>query len=95
MDDIKSQIVNSITAQTQPQINGMFDELQKQLHTYLLIGTALTVLIVIVLTINTIYKIRVERAILRMDKNLQAFLEQQSQKTGKNTRLAVEKDTQE
>ena len=61
--------------------------MQTQLQVYFLIGTALTALIVIVMTINTIYKIRVERAILRMDKNLQKFIEQQDGPSKKTTLL--------
>lgn len=74
VDDVKSQIVNSISAQTQPQINGMLNDMQGQIQFFLTATLVMSAIITIAFVINAIYKIRVERAILRIDRNVQKLV---------------------
>lgn len=60
--------------QTQQQIDNAIAKLQPQVEQVVLISTLLTVVIVLIMLINAMYKWRVERAILRMDKNLEKLI---------------------
>lgn len=64
-------------SQSQQQIDTVFNKLQPQLQILTAVGVLLTIVIIIVSIVNALYKWRVERAILRMDKNLKKLLEAQ------------------
>lgn len=59
----------------QQQVDMIIDKLQPQLQLLILISATIMVVFVIITLINSIYKWRVERAILRMDKNLKQLVD--------------------
>lgn len=75
VDEIKSQIVNSVTAQTQPQITAFFDDLKGQLQLFIFITIILSAVIAVVMIINVIQRWRSHAAIMRIDKNLQKLVD--------------------
>lgn len=74
MDDVKSQIINSVTAQTQPQINDFFSQLNSQLQWVSTVVVLLSVLWVIFMLITAFHRWRQHAAIMRIDKNLQKLV---------------------
>jgi len=54
--------------------SGIIDQLQPQLQLFFVISTIITVLILVIFIVNLVYRLRVERAILRIDKNLQKLV---------------------
>lgn len=66
--------LSSNQQQTQQQIDTIVNKLQPQIQQAIFISAALTVVVLLIMLMNAIYKWRVERAILRMDKNLEKLL---------------------
>lgn len=79
IDDIKGQIVNSVSAQTQPQIQSFFDGLNAQVQLFVTIGIVLAILWGLVLLSSLFFKWRSHAALMRIDKNLQKLVASQSQ----------------
>ena len=74
LDDIKSQIANSVSAQTQPQISQLFDNLNSQIQLFFTIGIVLSILWGLLLIFTAVQRYRTHAAIMRMDKNLQKLV---------------------
>lgn len=75
IDEIKSQIVNSVTSQTEPQITAFFDDLRGQLQLFITITIIVAVISTVVMIINLIQKWRSHVALMRIDKNLQRLVD--------------------
>ncbi len=58
----------------------LVEQLQPQLQLFLIISAVLTVLIAIVFIVTLVYRIRVDRAILRIDRNVQKLMTEQNPK---------------
>lgn len=73
------QTLNSLLDNSQNQqqelISQFIDKLQPQLQVLVTVSIVLSVFMAILVLVNSIYKWRVERAILRIDKNVQALAE--------------------
>ncbi len=80
---MEDQLLNSLTtgtqgaSDTQDQLRTLLESIQPQLQLFLTLGIVMSVVIFIGLLINSIYKIRVERAILRIDRNIQKLVDYQ------------------
>lgn len=74
LDDIKSQIVNSVSAQTQPQIGKLFDNLNSQIQLVVTIVIVLSVLWGLLMIFTAVQRYRTHAAIMRIDKNLQKLV---------------------
>ena len=80
---MEDQLLNSLTSSTQSasdtqdQLRTLLESIQPQLQLFLTLGIIMSVVIFIGLLINSIYKIRVERAILRIDRNIQKLVDYQ------------------
>ena len=80
---MEDQLLNSLTtstqsaSDTQDQLRALLESIQPQLQFFLTLGIVMSVVIFIGLLINSIYKIRVERAILRIDRNIQKLVDYQ------------------
>lgn len=77
IDDIKGQIVNSVSAQAQPEIDSFFDGLNAQVQLFVTIGIVLSVLWALVMIAGLIIKWRSHAAIMRIDKNVQNLVASQ------------------
>ena len=75
LDEIKSQIVNSVTSQTEPQITAFFDDLRGQLQLFITITIIVATISIIVMIINLFQKWRSHVALMRIDKNLQRLVD--------------------
>lgn len=80
----QDQLLNSLLdgsqnsqTQAQDQLQNTLHALQPQIQLFLIISTILTIIIAVGFLVNAIYKMRVERAILRIDKNLEKLVKQQ------------------
>jgi cytoskeletal protein RodZ len=67
--------------QMQESMNQALEQIMPQLQLFMTFFLILSVISVLVIIIGTIYKVRVQRAILRMDKNIQLLVAQQSAPT--------------
>lgn len=89
------QTLNSLLGNTQTQaqqqdlINQIVDKIQPQLQLLVTVGIAVSVLVTVLVVINWFYKWRVERAILRMDKNIQKLVELQTGSTVGDKKSAI------
>jgi uncharacterized membrane protein len=89
MDTSDSKLVESIlngTSQTgdsalSEPVTHLIKQFQPQIQLFLTVSIILTVLIAIAFIIMLIYRIRVERAILRIDKNIQKLVAVQDTKS--------------
>lgn len=71
VEEIKSQIVNSVASQTEPQVTAFFDDLRGQLQLFITIAIILAVISAVVMIINLVQRMRSHAALMRIDKNLQ------------------------
>ena len=78
-DSLNSLLGGTQNSQSQAsdQLQHTLTAIQPQLQLFLIISTILTVIICIAFLVNAIYKMRVERAILRIDKNLEKLVKHQ------------------
>lgn len=80
---MEDQLLNSLTTntqgatETQDQLHALLQSIQPQIQIFLTLGIIMSVVVFIGLLINSIYKIRVERAILRIDRNIQRLVDYQ------------------
>lgn len=80
---MEDQLLNSLangsqaSTATQDQLHSLLQSIQPQLQILLVLGIVMSVTVFLGLLINSIYKIRVERAILRIDKNIQRLVDYQ------------------
>lgn len=75
VDEIKSQIVNSVTSQTEPQITAFFDDLRGQLQLFITVAIILSVISAAVMLMNLVQRMRSHAALMRIDKNLQRLVD--------------------
>lgn len=62
------------TLQMQEKIDGFISAVTPQIQTLLILSVLVMVAVVLIAFMNMLYKWRVERAILRMDKNLEKLV---------------------
>jgi hypothetical protein len=70
-------LLNSAGSQSSDQISQLMDKIQPMLQLLIVISTLLTIALIVLYLFNSIHKWRVNRAILRMDKNLQLLVDAQ------------------
>ncbi|MFA5172672.1 MAG: hypothetical protein WC426_14010 [Sulfuriferula sp.] len=75
------QALESLISKTQSGGQLISADFQNQLQIIFAISGILSVIIIVLMIINLIYKLRVQSAILRMDKNLQKFVDSQKEAT--------------
>ncbi len=80
METNQSDALTSALDQQQAQMDHLTDTIQSQMQTYLPFMMILSGLVVVVLLLNMFHKWRLERAILRIDKNLQKLVSQSDEK---------------
>jgi len=76
MDNADSILGTGSQQQTQ-QVDQVLNKLQPQLQLLTVVGVVLTIIVVVVMLFNNLYKWRVERAILNIDKNLEKLVKAQ------------------
>ncbi|MFZ2544625.1 MAG: hypothetical protein WAW80_01485 [Candidatus Saccharimonadales bacterium] len=80
LDDIKSQIISSVSEQAAPQIGDFLDKLNSQIQIIVTVSIVVSSIWAILLLLNAYQRWKSHSAIMRMDKNLQILVEYQSQK---------------
>ena len=73
LSEVRNTLQTELTSQ-------LIDQLQPQLQLFLSISAVLTVLIGIVFIVTLVYRIRVDRAILRIDRNIQKLIAERNPK---------------
>ena len=97
---MEDQLLNSLTtstqgaSDTQDQLRVLLESIQPQLQLFLALGIVMSVVIFIGLLVNSIYKIRVERAILRIDRNIQKLVDYQVPDEKTPERAPVKSDSE-
>ncbi|USN96312.1 MAG: hypothetical protein H6797_04530 [Candidatus Nomurabacteria bacterium] len=95
---IQSLLGGSESQNQQQLVNQLIDKVQPQLQLLITISIVLSIIIVVLMLVNWLYKWRVERAILRMDKNLQILVDKHvdvSSNEKGGTKFTPEKQTEQ
>lgn len=74
LNSLLSGAQSSSTQMQQQAVDSLISKIEPQLQLLLTIGTLVSILFALIAIINLIHKWRIERAILRMDKNLQSLV---------------------
>ncbi|MDB5184172.1 MAG: hypothetical protein JWO07_853 [Candidatus Saccharibacteria bacterium] len=91
--DNSSQLLNTLTSGSNggSSTSQVLSGIQSQMGLLLWVGTIASIIVTIMFVVYLIYKMRVQSAILRMDKNLQRLVDYQVPKTDKVAEKVVEK----
>lgn len=77
MNDSTSQLLNQLTTSSQTATSPALNGLQTYITWFFWLGLISTVIITAAFVVYVIYKMRVQSAILRIDKNLQKLVDHQ------------------